>query len=220
MKIASFVDNQKLKRLKESLRYSLYVVTHPLDGFWDLTHEKRGSIGAANIIIILALFTRLLSLRYTSFLFVKVIWEQVNIIEIILGFLAPIWIATLGNWGLTTLFDGKGTIKDIYMALGYTLTPYVLIQLPLILVSNGMTADEGSFLGVISSFSYIWIGILIYCAVMQIHDFTPGKTVLVIIATIIGMLLIVFVLLLFFSLISDAIAYFVSLFKEVAFRFY
>lgn len=220
MKIASFVNNQKTKNLKESLRYALYVVTHPLDGFWDLTHEKRGSIGAANIIIFLALLTRLLSLRYTSFLFIKVVWEQVNIIELILGFLAPVFIATIANWGLTTLFDGKGTIRDIYMALGYALTPYVLVQLPLIFVSNGMTADEGSFLGVISTFSYIWIGILIYSAVMQIHDFSPGKAVLVIFATIIGMLLIVFVLLLFFSLISDAVAYFVSLFKEVAFRFY
>lgn len=220
MKIASFVKNQKTKNLKESLRYSLYLVTHPLDGYWDLTHEKRGSVAAANIIILLALFTNLLSLRYTSFLFMKVIWEEINIIEIIIGFLAPIWAATVANWGLTTLFDGKGKITDIYMALGYALTPYVLIQLPMILVSNGMTADEGTFLGVISTFTFIWIGILIYSAVMQIHDFTPGKTVLVIFATIIGMLLIVFVILLFFSLISDAIAYFISFFKEIAFRFY
>lgn len=210
----------KLKRLGEELRYALYVITHPLDGFWDLSRENRGSLAAANVIIILALIINILSLQHTSFLFNKVIWEEVNIFEVLLGFIAPIIIATVANWGLTTLFDGKGTAKDIYMALGYSLTPYVLIQFPLIIASNFMIEDEGTFLSVLSVFSVIWIAMLIYCAVMQIHDFTPGKAVLVIIATIVGMLLIVFVLLLFFSLISDATAYFISTFKEIAFRFY
>lgn len=220
MTIALGVMKDKLKDLKESLQYALYVCTHPLDGFWDLSREGRGSLAAANVIIILALIINILSIQHTSFLFNKVIWEEINIIEVVLGFIAPIIIATAANWGLTTLFDGKGTAREIYMALGYSLTPYVLIQFPLIILSNGLAVDEGAFLAVLSAFSYVWVGILIYSAVMQIHDFTPGKAILVIVATIIGMLLIVFVLLLFFSLISDAVAYFISLFKEIAFRFY
>ena len=39
----------------ETLRYSLYVIFHPADGFWDLIHAKRGSYGAANFILILTL---------------------------------------------------------------------------------------------------------------------------------------------------------------------
>jgi hypothetical protein len=29
-------------RTGKTLKYSLYTITHPFDGFWDLTHEKRG----------------------------------------------------------------------------------------------------------------------------------------------------------------------------------
>lgn len=220
MKIASYVNKQKILHVGETLRYSLYVITHPLDGFWDLTHEKRGSIGAANIIIFLALLTRILRLQFTSFVFIKVIWEYVNVIEIILGFLVPIILGCVANWGLTTLFNGKGNMKNIHMAIGYALTPYVLINLPMIFISNLMTVDEGAFYYYITSFAGLWSGMLIICAVMMIHDYSLGKAILTLLATIVGMMLIVFVILLFFSLVTDACAYFISLYKEILFRFY
>lgn len=220
MRVASYVDKQKLMHIGKTLKYSLYVITHPLDGFWDLTHEKRGSIAAANIIIFLALLTRILRLQFTSFIFVKIIWEYVNVIEIILGFFVPIILGCIVNWGLTTLFDGKGTMKQIYIAIGYALTPYVLIEFPLIFFSNLMTVEEGVFYYYLSSFSQLWCGLLIICAVMMIHDYTLSKAIATLFATSIGIMLVIFVILLFLSLVTDAAAYFVSLYKEIVFRFY
>lgn len=219
-KIISDSRRNKLRHLGTTLRYSLYVISHPLDGFWDLTHEKRGSIGAANVIIVLALLTNILKLQFTSFLYIKVIWEFVNIFEILLSFLAPIVLGCLANWGLTTLFDGKGSMRDIYMAIGYSMTPYVLIQFPMIFISNLLTTQEGAFYYFATTFSLIWCGALIISAVMMIHDYTLSKTFVTLLATAVGMMVIIFVLLLFFTLTSDAIAYFISLYKEVSFRFY
>ncbi len=61
---------------------------------------------------------------------------------------------------------------------------------------------------------------LIISAVMMIHDYTLGKTLITIAATVLGMILIIFIFLLFFSLVTDAAAYFISLYKEIIFRFY
>lgn len=220
MKVNSVFSKDNLAHVGKTLRYSLYVITHPLDGFWDLTHEKRGSVAAANIIIAVSLLTTVFKLQFTSFIFNKVIWEYVNIIEIILGFILPIILGCVANWALTTLFNGKGTMKQIYMAIGYALTPYVIIQLPMIFISNLMTVQEGAFYFYLTSFSNIWCAFLIVCATMMIHDYTLGKTVLTLIATAIGIMVIIFVFLLFFSLVTDAAAYFISLYKEVVFRFY
>lgn len=220
MKLLNHVKKEKIHHIGKTLRYSLYVITHPFDGFWDLTHEHRGSLAAANIIILLALLTSIFKLQFTSFIFVKVLWEYVNIFELVLGFLAPIFIGCLANWGLTTLFDGKGTMRDIYMGIGYALTPYVLIQFPMIFISNIMTVQEGAFYYYINSFATLWCAMLIMCAMMMIHDYTLGKVVVTMIATLAGMMFIVFIFLLFFSLVSDAAAYFVSLYKEILFRFY
>lgn len=201
-----------------TLKYALYVITHPFDGFWDLTHEKRGSIAAANTILFLTLLARIMKLQFTSFVFLKVYWEGVNILLYVVSILFPLALWCVGNWGLTTLFDGKGTLKQVYMATCYGITPYPLIQFPLILFSNVVTIDEAEFYGVLSAISLIWAALLILAAMIQIHEYTVKKTLLFTVATGFSMLVMVFILLLFFSMISQGIAYFISVGKELLLR--
>ena len=68
------------KRYRDSLRYSLYVMTHPFDGFWDLIHEKRGTIAAANTFLFLFLLTRVLKLMLTIFQFIMAPIQHLNIL--------------------------------------------------------------------------------------------------------------------------------------------
>ena len=67
------------RNYRKSFRYAFYVILHPFDGFWDLTHEKRGTMAAANTILFLTLLVRVLKLRYTSFVILTVYWEGLNI---------------------------------------------------------------------------------------------------------------------------------------------
>ena len=67
------------KRYRESLRYSLYVITHPFDGFWDLIHEKRGTMAAAHTFLFLFLLTRVLKLMLTSFQFISAPIQHLNV---------------------------------------------------------------------------------------------------------------------------------------------
>lgn len=214
------LDRDRWTSYGQSLRYCMHCIVRPFDGFWDLTHEKRGSIGAANTIIVLVLFTKLLRLGFTSFLFYTVNWRTVNLLMEILSFLVPFAVYCIANWCLTTLFEGKGTLRDIYMGTAYAMTPYVLIQLPLILLSNAVTEEEGAFYMYFGYFSIVWCGLLIVASVMMIHDFLLGKAFASLVFSAVGMLVIVFLLVLFFSLISDGFSYFYSLYKEIIYRFY
>ena len=144
----------------KTLKYSLHCIVSPFDGFWDLTHEKRGSVSASVFLVILTVLTSIWKTRYTSFVFIRVQWEYFNIILNVCTFLLPFFIWILSNWCLTTLFDGKGTMKDIFMGSSYALTPYVLIQLPMIVFSNFVTYEEGAFYAYFLSFSMIWCGFL------------------------------------------------------------
>lgn len=203
-----------------TLKYALYVIVHPFDGFWDLTHEKRGSLAAANFIVFMMLLTRILRLQYTSFMFIDVYWPRVNIFQQIISILLPLTVFCLGNWGLTTLFEGKGRLKDVYMGTAYALTPTVLLQLPMIVLSNVITIDEGAFYMVLDWVSLILTGFLILIAMMMIHDYSFGKTILFTAMSIFSMLVIVFLILLFFNLVINGINYFVSLYREITFRLY
>lgn len=218
--LARLTDKQKWARLGSSLKFSTYCMFHPFDGFWDLTHEKRGSLAAANIIVLAVLIVRLLSLQFSSFLVINVYWPNVNILQQCLSVLLPLGIFVVCNWGLTTLFEGKGTLKDVYTATCYALAPYVLLQIPMIVLSNCLTTDEMAFYSVLSVVSLVWSGGLIVCGMMQIHAYGLGKTLLFIVMTIAAMLVVIFLMLLFFTLVGDGVGYFVSLYKEIVFRLY
>lgn len=218
--LSNLTDRNSWAKYLKSLKYATYCMFHPFDGFWDLTHEKRGSMAAAHTIVIAVLITRLLNLEHTSFLFLNVYWPEVNILQQCLSVLLPLVIFVLGNWGMTTLFEGKGTLPNVYMATCYALTPFVLIQLPMIVLSNWITMDEASFYTVLNMVSLVWSGGLIVCAMMQIHDYGLGKTLLFILISIFAMAVIVFLLLLFFTLVGDGIGYFTSIYKEITFRLY
>ena len=205
-------------RYLASLRYALYVITHPFDDFWDLNREKRGSLAAANTMLFLFLLTYVLKLMYTNFQFIMVPIQYINVYQRMASLALPFLVLCLANWALTTLFDGKGRFKDIYIGMCYALTPYVLIQLPCILLSHVLAYDEADFYSVLISFSEIWCGFLVFVALMEIHDFGPGKTLISIVATVIGAMVILFLVMVFFSLLSDAFSFFASLYKEVRFR--
>lgn len=202
----------------DSLKYGLHVISHPFDGFWDLIHENRGTMAAAHTFLFLFLVTRVLKLLLTSFQFISAPIQYINIFEEMGSLLLPFIILCLANWAMTTLFDGKGRFKHIYMAMCYALIPYILIQLPMILVSNMLTFEEGSFYSVLLTFSVIWCVFLVFVGLMEVHDYGPGKTFIFLIVTVFGAAVIIFLLLVFFSLLGDALSYFISLYREIVFR--
>ena len=193
-------------------------MTHPVDGFWDLTHERRGTYAAANTILIATLIMRLTKLRFTSFLFLQVYWEELNIFLYLASVLFPLALWVIGNWALTTLFDGKGKLGQVYMATCYGLLPYPVIQFPLLLLSNVVTVEEGQFYSVLSAISLVYAGLLIICAMGQIHEFSAGKNLLFTVASLFAMLVQVFILTIFFSMVSQGVLYFISLVREFLFR--
>jgi hypothetical protein len=209
---------QQKKRYLESLKFGFYCMTHPIDGFWKLTHEKKGTIGAATTILIVTILVRILKLRYTSFLFLQVYWEDINVFLYIASILFPLALWVIGNWALTTLFDGKGRLGDVYMGTCYGMLPYAVIQFPLMIVSNFVTIEEGQFYEVLSVISLILCLLLIVNGLAQVHAFSPGKNLLFTVASLFAMLVMIFILMIFFSMISQGVAYFISIGRELMFR--
>ena len=216
--LASLKKKETYTRYFKDFKFAFYCMTHPLDGYWDLTHEKRGSLAVANTILILTLVARITSLQFTSFIFNRVYWPEVNIFMYLGSILFPLALWVVGNWALTTLFDGKARLPQIYMATCYAMLPYPLFQFPLIIFSNLVTVNEAEFYSLINTIVLVFCAVYIVVAMMQIHEYTMSKTILFTAFSIFAMLVIVFILLLFFSMISQGIAYFVSIVREILFR--
>ena len=215
---AALKSKENWQRYFKSLKFSLYCLTHPIDGFWDLTHEKRGSYSAATTILVLAIAAYVIRLRYTSFIFIQVYWEDLNIFMYIASVLLPFILFVVGNWALTTLFDGKGRLGQVYIATCYAITPYPLIQFPLMFLSNFITVDESEFYSAMYVISIIWVLFIGILGMSQVHEYGFGKNNLFLVATVFAMLVMIFLLMLFFSMVSQGVAYFISLTKEMLYR--
>jgi hypothetical protein len=205
-------------RFGKTLGYALYVIFHPFDGFWDLAREKRGSLAAAHVITFLLILIEIMRLTLTNFQFVSVYKAGLNVVTVILRILLPMFLWTTANWSLTTLMDGKGKAAEIYMATAYAFTPHVIINAALIIYSQFITFQEGALYYFFAVFSIVWSILLVLVAMMMIHEYSAAKAIFSSLLTIVAMGVMMFVFLIFFTLISDAIAFFVSLFKEIFYR--
>lgn len=201
----------------EELLYVFHLIFHPFDGFWDLKHEKRGSVRAALTFILLtvvAFFYQAVGQGYSfnprgdySTVFIQVAAVMV-----------PIALWCIGNWCLTTLFDGEGSFKDILIATGYSVAPLPLFVTISTVLTNVMTLQEGSMVNLLVSIGYVWVFFLLFFGTMVTHDYTMGKNFVTILGTIVAMAVIIFVIVLFSSLVAKMASFIIAIVTEIANR--
>ena len=202
----------------DSLKFSLYAIFHPFKGFWDLKHEKRGSISAALTFLVLLIVTYILRRQYTGFIFNENDPKELNVFIEIISVLLPFFLWTTANWAITTLMEGEGSYRDIVIATAYALVPLILINLPLIPVSRIINMEEGAFYFFFTSVSVLWSGVLILAGLSVTHQYTMGKSVFTSLLSVVGMGLMIFIGLLVFSLLQQMISFVYTIYREIALR--
>lgn len=206
------------KSFGEEILYAFHVMFHPFDGFWDLKHEKRGSVRGAIFWIVIAILTFFYQSIGTAYLF-NPRGDTSTILIQIISVIVPLLLWVTANWCLTTLFEGEGSFKDIFIATSYSLAPLPLLIIPSVIYSNFATVDEGTIITLLVTFAFIWTGMLIFFASQVTHDYTFSKNVLTSIGTIVGMVIIIFVALLFSTLLTKIFSFVVGIIEEISLRF-
>lgn len=202
----------------EEVCYGFHVIVHPFDGFWDLKHEKRGSVRGATIILILTILTFVYQSIGRGFLYNKYEGTGVNYVMQISSILLPVVLWAISNWCLTTLFDGEGSFTDVYVTTCYSLLPVVMLVLPTVMVSNFVTISEQGILTMIETIAWGWTGLLLFFGMMVIHDYGLFKNIIISVATVVFMMFVMFVAVLFTSLIGRVFTFFYNIYTELSYR--
>jgi len=209
---------QNVIRTLKGMQYSFYLIFHPFDGFWELKREKRGNLPAAISILTLVLITYLAMRQYTGFIFNTTNIRILNILVESLSILFPVGLWVVINWSLTTLMDGKGTVKDIFIYSVFSLIPFVIINLPLTLISNFITIEEGAFYYFFVVLAAVWSGFLIFVGTAITHNYEMSKTLLAILGIIVGICFVIFLGLVFFTVLDQVIKYILDIYTEISLR--
>ena len=205
------------RTLKEELTYGFHIIFHPFDGYWDLKKEKRGSVRASVIFLIItviAFYYQGIGQGY----YYKPQGSTATIVSQAATVLIPFFLWVLSNWCFTTLFDGEGSFKDIFVATSYALFPIPVLVIISTLLTQVLVGTESQIPALILSVAYIWMAFLIIIGMQVTHDYSMGKNIVTVIATLVGMVVITFIVVLFITLITKMSSFVSTITSEISYR--
>lgn len=192
------------KRTPTPLSFARHVAVHPMDGFWDLKYEKRGSLKAALVIYAGVCIVMVLSGQFSGYI---VNAEKPALTTSLLTVLLPCLLWCIGVRCISSLTDGEGTTREIVIATGYSIAPLIPIQLLAILLSNVMVGAELDFYRLLLGLGVVWVAWLLICSVKQTHNYSMSKALGVILLSLLCIGIILFLAMLGFALLQQMAAF-------------
>ena len=200
------------------IRNPFYTLLHPFNGFWEMKYERKGRLSVAFGIVALLVVAMIVKRQLSGFVINFNNPDQLSTLNELKFILLPFLLWCIANWSLTTLMDGEGKFTEIMIATVYSLLPLVLIYFPQVLYSNVITADESSFYYLLDTIAMIWFIWLLFTGTMTVHQYSAGKTIVTMLLTLVMMGIIIFLGVLFFSMLQQMVNFASSIYREITFR--
>ena len=139
---------------------------------------------------------------------------------------ALIFISTFGllalwcvvNWGLCTLFEGKGTFKEIVTVTSFAFIPQIIYSIFFIIASQVLVYSEEPIITGVYVVCWLITIIVLLVGLSIIHEYSFFRSIGMSLVTIIGMVAVSFLLLLVLTLFKDVIEFVGSIYNEIAYR--
>lgn len=203
---------------KSKWEYAFYTVSHPADGYYEIRHRERGSVAIAFLLVILFSFSFSINRISASFIVNDVDPLDVNALTELISVLLLYGLFCVGNWSITCLMEGEGRLKDISIAIGYAMIPMIVCFNIGTVVSQFVAQNEEAFYWMIIGIGIAYGLFMMLIGIMEVHNYTLGKTLVTIFLTFIAMFIIIFIVLLFADLINQVYSFFYSIYQELIFR--
>ena len=208
--------------------YMFRVAAHPNDRYYDIRvgnvryHKKKAGYGhghatviGATVIYILAFVTYMIYRTGKGFIYQYVSVEDMDIAGTVAGFFVLIGLFIICNWLVTSINDGDGNLKTVYMLPAYAFAPLMVGMLIIVALSYTMTYNESFILTIILVVSIIWSIVNLFCGLMNIHDYTFKETVKSIVMTAFFMIVAVIIALILTIMVEQLLNFITSVGREL-----
>lgn len=200
------------------MKQALYILKHPVYGVWDMKRLDTGRYRDGIILLLIAVTATIFNRQVRAFVFNDFYNVPLNLIREAAVVVLPVVLFSLANYAVTTLAEGKGSFKNIFLVTCYSLMPLIIFQVITPIISHFMTLNELVYLQLIDLAGYGWTGLMLILGIKEIHEYTGGKMISTTVLTAIGAAIIVFIALLFFSLLQELGSFLYSIYREFSLR--
>lgn len=200
------------------MKQALYILRHPIYGAWEMKRKKTGRYRDGLILIVLAIAAVTFNRQMRAFVFNNAYNVPLDMLKQIALVVLPVVLFTLANYSITTLTDGKGNFKDIFLVTCYSLMPLIIFQVVTPILTHVMSLNEMTYLRILDLIGFGWMAVMLLVGIQEIHEYSATKMVSTLILTVIGAAIIVFIALLFFSLLQELGSFLYTLYREFSLR--
>lgn len=196
-----------------------YPMRHLIVGFDGLRRSRsRVSLITAAGLVVLLFFSSLLMQRCTGFIFRLDDPRKFNVLFIAARSLGLFLLWCLSSAGVSSMLEGEGSARRIFVVSAYALLPMILARLLYVLLSNAAIYDEGALLQAMLYAGYLWTAWLLFYAIKEVHQFTVSRTLLAVVMTVAGMLMCGLILVLVYGLMQQLITFVMTVVNELLLR--
>ena len=200
-------------------KWPFYVMRHPFEGYDDLRWKKGYNMKVAWVIVVAFFIISVASAQLTGFLFNNTYVKVFNIVPYFSSSIILFLTWVVGNWSLCTLFDGEGTMKNIFCVSAYALLPYLFSEVIVIIASNFLLRTEGGFITFFRYLGIVWSVVLMISGMKTVHQYSIPKTLVAMFFTVVAMIIILFLAVLLLTLFQQVFVFGYSVYTELMYRF-
>ncbi|WP_408007667.1 YIP1 family protein [Pseudalkalibacillus sp. A8] len=210
----------KFKKIEiiSHLLHIFRMLRHPIDGYYELKTNERASVFSATLLLLFLFVVHVFAIFETNALFSDVDSKRVNLLTELYKVYIPLFAWVICNYLISTINDGIGKLKNVYIGTVYALSPYLVFSIPLTLMSKGLTNMEVVIYDFSKKAIILWSGFLLFMMVKEIHSYEIGQTIKNMVLSVAGMLVLGIISFILFGLSNQVIDFMYSIFQEVKLR--
>ena len=167
---------------------------HPFQSFGDIKYKKMGSMRIALILTVLFYLSSAAATIWSDFRFTNYDTATYNSLFQIVQTAGLVALWSVANWGISTLQEGKGRLKEVFTVSAYATLPLILYNLISTPLTHILAAGGETFLSGLHTLALIFTGVMLTVGLMVIHDFSFPRFLFSAFITVLFMILVIFVL--------------------------
>jgi len=217
--IAGFVETTRKgimeNRFARPIMFAFTVARHPLDSYYYMKLEQKGSLGGAVFHFILFFVAYMVYITSRGFILQYTDIVDMDFVVIVGGFFGLFTMFIVSNYLVTSIKDGEGGIKDIFKLVSYGLFPLTVTLFGVTLLTHVVTQNEIFLVNFALTAGGIWAGVVLWLGFQETHNYSFRATLSSLIITVLFMLIILVVLFNLTVLFDGIVSFIESISSEV-----
>lgn len=133
---------------------------------------------------------------------------EINLSTELLTLFVPLVTWVIANYMVTTICSGEVKMREVFSASAYSMLPYIIISIPLSLISNVMSTSNSGLYNGLQMLMWVWVGIMFFVSTMSMNSYGFMETVKIVLLTIFASAFMWLVFLLIFMLGQQVVDFF------------